>query len=462
MPQAALLILLALTALAPLGAAAYQAGFAPPGQASLTVMANAPTWTNSGFRVERGQSYGIRAEGRWRVYPPCPETGPDGANLYSPTCWNVLITKHIRDVSHGALIARIGEGGKPFAVGDSLDFEAQADGVLYFSINDNIPFDNTGSVRVTIGPGLGGATPVPAQTPAPSEIAPPAPKPQAKSPAASTSGRERIQEPQPPLTAPAASAPAAASPAASSPPSASPSPASGAGTRPAPAPSVDAGRRMALVIGNAAYANAPLANPVNDARDVAAALTRQGFQTTVAVNADRRAMIRAVQDFGRQASGAVALFYFAGHGVQSRGENYLIPVGADIRSEADVEHEAVPAGRILASLEDAGARLNIVILDACRDAPFARGFRSQARGLAFIAAPKGTIVAYATAPGDVALDGTGRNSPYAAAILRNLPAPGLGVEAFFKEVGRDVDRATGGRQRPWMSSDFLGDFSFAR
>lgn len=416
MPNTILLLILLVLTVAPVcNVSAYQgAEAALSGKAVVTVPANSDPWTNSGFVVERGKRYRVQAEGKWRVYPACNETGPDGAGLYNPGCWDLLLTKFVRTASHGALLVRIGERGKPFVVGADLEFEAGADGVLFFHINETVGFDNTGSVNVTVSD-LSGRTPEPVATP------PTAP---AKAPEPSKAAVKDIPAPAAPLSAD--------------------------------------GRRQALVIGNAAYAGKPLANPVNDARDVAAALGRLGFKTSVLINADRRAMIQAIQEFGRNARDTVAVFYFAGHGVQVRGENFLIPVGANIRSEADVEHEAISAGRVLGTLDEAQNRLNIVVLDACRDNPYGRGFRSDSRGLASISAPKGTIIAYATAPGDVAQDGSGRNSPYTSAVLRNLATPGQSIEFFFKEVGRDVDRATGGRQRPWIASDFLGDFSFAR
>jgi hypothetical protein len=155
------------------------------------------------------------------------------------------------------------------------------------------------------------------------------------------------------------------------------------------------------------------------------------------------------------------LFYFAGHGVQVGGENYLIPVRARISREQDVPYEAVPVGRILGSMEDAANGFNILILDACRDNPFARQWRSSQRGLAVTQAVAGSLIAYATAPGAVAIDGSGRNGLYTTYILQHLPTPGLSVEHLFKRVRESVVKVTKGKQTPWESSSLMGDFLFA-
>src|SRR5271169_5752900 len=165
-------------------------------------------------------------------------------------------------------------------------------------------------------------------------------------------------------------------------------------------------RRLALVIGNGAYRDAPLLNPVNDARDIAQALADSGFEVTRLENASLREMRVALRDFGdrlRQ-QGGVGLFYFAGHGVQVKGKNYLIPVGAQIEREDEVEFESLDANLVLEKLDSAGNRFNIVILDACRNNPFARAFRSATQGLAQMDAPTGTVVAFSTSPGSVAAD----------------------------------------------------------
>jgi Caspase domain len=167
------------------------------------------------------------------------------------------------------------------------------------------------------------------------------------------------------------------------------------------------GRRMALVIGNASYDVGPLKNPVNDATDMAAALQRLGFTVTRRLNANQAEMESVIEAFGQQLrQGGGGLFYFASHGLQVGGENYLMPIGARINREQDVKIAAVHVGRVLGAMEDAKNDLNIVILDACRNNPFARGFRSQVQGLAPVDAARGSLIAYATAPGSVASDGS--------------------------------------------------------
>ena len=222
-------------------------------------------------------------------------------------------------------------------------------------------------------------------------------------------------------------------------------------------------RRVALVIGNAAYADSPLRNPVNDATDMAAALRQMGFEVTLLRDARRRQMNDAVRAFGRQLrQGGVGLFYFAGHGLQVAGQNYLVPIGADIEEEFEVSDEAVSAGRILGAMEAAGNGLNLVILDACRNNPYSRGFRGRsARGLAAPAqAARGSLIAYATSPNAVAADGSGRNGLYTKHLLRYMQEPGLGVEEMFKKVRIAVERESGGQQTPWELSSLPGDFSF--
>lgn len=221
--------------------------------------------------------------------------------------------------------------------------------------------------------------------------------------------------------------------------------------------------RTALVVGNAGYRDSPLNNPVNDARDLAETLRALGFEVVQRENLDKRGFDTAVSDFARQLQqrGGVGLFYYSGHGAQVRGENYLIPVNAAIASEADVEYEAVNAGRVLRNMEQAGNGLNIVVLDACRNNPYRGWYRSEgSKGLARMDAPTGSIVAYATAPGTVAADGTGRNSPYTAGLLQAMRAPGLGIEQLFKQVRIQVAKATDNRQVPWESSSLMGDFFF--
>ena len=222
--------------------------------------------------------------------------------------------------------------------------------------------------------------------------------------------------------------------------------------------------RIALVIGNGGYETAPLKNPVNDARLMAATLRGAGFEVIERLDADQKAMKRAIQEFGERLEQAgqdgVGLFYFSGHGVQVGGVNYLIPIDTSINRESDVDIEAVSANAVLGTMEFARNRLNIVILDACRNNPYARSFRSATRGLARMDAPRGTLVAYATAPGGVAFDGEGANSPYTSALVQAMQAPGLKVEEVFKQVRLSVMAETGEQQVPWEGSSLTGDFYF--
>ena len=223
--------------------------------------------------------------------------------------------------------------------------------------------------------------------------------------------------------------------------------------------------RIALVIGNSDYATGPLPNPANDAKMIGETLTGLGFDVVVRRNADQITMKRAIQDFGvrleKGGPAAVGLFYYAGHGVQLNGRNYLIPTTAHIDREGDVEIEAVSADWVIEQMRYARNSLNIVILDACRNNPFTRSMRSVDRGLATMDAPAGILIAYSTAPGAVAADGNGRNSPYTEALsqsMRDIHAP---VEQVFKKVRVSVMSNTSGKQVPWESSSLTGDFYFS-
>jgi Caspase domain len=230
---------------------------------------------------------------------------------------------------------------------------------------------------------------------------------------------------------------------------------------PAPAQEFNSEQKIALVIGNARYPGAPLRNPVNDARAMADKLERLGFQVTLLENADNRDMARAVGAFGATITrGGVGLFYYAGHGLQVRGRNFLVPIDARIESEASVLVEAIEADSVLEQMAAAGNRLNIVILDACRNNPFERRFRGSSAGLAQTEAPTGSLIAYATAPGKVASDGDDANGLYTGELLRVLEEPGLKVEDVFKRVRARVAAATNNQQVPWEASSLTGDFYF--
>lgn len=229
--------------------------------------------------------------------------------------------------------------------------------------------------------------------------------------------------------------------------------------------SAGAETRVALVMGNSAYRHtAKLSNPVNDASLIASILRRQDFEVLLHLDLDFKSMRRAIKAFttkleenGRD---TVGLVFYAGHGLQSEGINYLVPVDARIDKEGDIPVEAVDVSSLLGAIRIAGNRLNIVILDACRNNPYAASFRSAGRGLARIDAPVGSLIAYSTAPGSVAADGNSANSPYTQALASAMTRPGLKVEDVFKRTRQVVYDATGGKQVPWESSSVFGDFYF--
>ncbi len=226
-------------------------------------------------------------------------------------------------------------------------------------------------------------------------------------------------------------------------------------------------RRVALVIGNSAYQNvARLDNPRNDASLMAGTLASLGFTLVgggAQLDLDKASLDNAVQSFGRLIQGVdVALFYYAGHGVQVNGANYLVPVNANATREADVDFQMLDINLVLRQMQGSGTRLNMVILDACRNNPFGgRGLRSADGGLAQMRAPEGTLISYATQPGSVAQDGNDGHSPYTKALAATVREPGLDIFDTFNQVGLTVKRATGGAQQPWVSSSPIdGKFYF--
>lgn len=219
--------------------------------------------------------------------------------------------------------------------------------------------------------------------------------------------------------------------------------------------------RHALVVGNASYASAPLINSANDATAVAKVLERAGFTVDLKLNASQKQLQDAVTAFGdRLRGGGAGLFYFAGHGVQIKGRNFLMPVGADIKREDEVPYKAVDVQQVLDKMETAKNRINVVILDACRDNPFARSSRSGGGGLSQVDAPIGSLVAFATSPGSVASDGKGSNGLYTQHLLANMERPGLPIEEIFKRVRLGVRLDSNGGQVPWESTSLEGDFYF--
>lgn len=227
------------------------------------------------------------------------------------------------------------------------------------------------------------------------------------------------------------------------------------------------GPRYALVVGNAQYGTSlgSLTNPVRDAQLIAQALQASGFSVEVVTNANQRTLKLAIARFGQRLLAAgkqsTGLFYYAGHGVQAHGVNYLIPVDAAIETEADVDLDGVPADAVVSQMAQAGASTSIVILDACRNMPLARQTRGGERGLARMEAPNGSYIAYSTAPGQTATDGTGLNSPFALALVAEMAKRDTPIESMFRNVRNAVYRATDGKQTPWDSSSLFDDFVFS-
>lgn len=237
-------------------------------------------------------------------------------------------------------------------------------------------------------------------------------------------------------------------------------------------PAAARGERVALVVGNGHYEHIPsLANPVSDAQAVADTLRGTGFTVIAATDTDRAGLEQAIRQFGEQARGAdAALFFYAGHGLQYGDRNYLLPVGATVDELADLRYEAVPLDLVMAELQEADADVSLVILDACRDNPLinrlietatAQGRSADTgRGLAVVRGARGTLIAYATAPGQIALDGDGSNSPFTTALVQWLPQPGLEIGVMFRKVRESVIEATAGAQVPWVEESILGEFYF--
>jgi len=222
-------------------------------------------------------------------------------------------------------------------------------------------------------------------------------------------------------------------------------------------------KKTALVIGNGTYLVSVLSNPENDARAMADMLKKLGFEVFEYENLSQNQMKRAIDEFGlRLLNNSVGLFYYAGHGVQFKGFNYLIPVDAQLKTEEDVEFDCVEANRVLAKMEASGSKVNIIILDACRNNPFERSWTRSAtgRGLAFMDAPGGTLIAYSTAIGRTASDGSGSNSPYTSAILESIRISGITINQMFQNVARIVSQKSNNQQVPWISSSLTADFYF--
>lgn len=220
-------------------------------------------------------------------------------------------------------------------------------------------------------------------------------------------------------------------------------------------------KRLALVIGNGNYTKGTLANPENDARSMEAALIEIGFKVLKYENLEQKELARAIDEFGNMLEDYdVGLFFYAGHGIQSNGFNYLIPVDAYLATESDIEFNCVRADRVLGKMEDARNRVNLIILDACRDNPFERSWTRTARGrgLATMSAPAGSVIAYATSPGKTASDGTGDNGLFTSGLLSYINEPGITAIQMFQKVTAHVLRESMGIQLPWVSTSLTGDF----
>jgi tetratricopeptide (TPR) repeat protein len=254
-------------------------------------------------------------------------------------------------------------------------------------------------------------------------------------------------------------------------PQASPQPAPKATPLTAPAATRPADVRVALIVGNGNYRHANrLPNPANDASDMADVLRKLGFDVVEGRDLDKRSLEDKVREFGRKLDRAnIALFFYAGHGIQVGGRNYLIPIDAKLERPGDLTFDTIDVSQVLAQME-AEQRVNLVFLDACRDNPLARSFASSlgtrsvsvGRGLATIQSALGTMISYATQPDAVALDGEGRNSPFTAALLKHLATPGVEIGSVMKRVRADVVQATRGKQVPWDHSSLIGDVVLAQ
>ena len=220
-------------------------------------------------------------------------------------------------------------------------------------------------------------------------------------------------------------------------------------------------KRIALVVGNANYKVRPLKNSRNDADDISRTLRSSGFEVIDLRDASLQQMRNGVRQFGdRLINNDVGLVYYSGHGVEVKGRNYFIPVNADIMREDEIADQGLDVSLILEKMNTAGKGVNILIVDACRDDPFGRSFRSSSRGLAQMDAPRGTIIAYSTSPGKVAADGDGRNSPYTKNLVKAMQQPNKPIEQVFKEVRRAVQEETKNQQTPWENTSLSGDFYF--
>ncbi|NOQ64441.1 MAG: hypothetical protein GQ582_08015 [Methyloprofundus sp.] len=222
-------------------------------------------------------------------------------------------------------------------------------------------------------------------------------------------------------------------------------------------------KRIALVIGNSDYKIGYLKNPKNDAIDIAKALQNLDFSVILEVDATQEEMDSAILRFSKQLrAGDIGLFYYAGHGVQVEGSNFLIPIAAPINEERDVKYRATNLSQVLEGMRDSQSSLNIIVIDACRDNPLPKSSRSTTRGLTRVASPPGSIIIYSTSPGAVASDGMGRNGLFTKHLLRFIATPNSPIESILKQVSKGVQHESKNQQVPWVESSFTGDFYFLK
>jgi len=223
--------------------------------------------------------------------------------------------------------------------------------------------------------------------------------------------------------------------------------------------------RLALIVGISDYQYAPiLSNPVNDAISMDLTLKSLGFETILATDLSQKELKEKIDDFGNQLEHSdIGMFFFAGHGIQSDGVNYLIPNDANLKKEAQLEYDAVPIDRVLTMMQNNRTKTNIIILDACRNNPF-RGWsrKINSGGLAPMDSPKGSFIAFATSPNSTASDGAGDNGLYTSAILKHIVTPNIPIEQLFKRVRIDVEKESNGEQQPWETTSLTGEFYFKK
>jgi len=222
-------------------------------------------------------------------------------------------------------------------------------------------------------------------------------------------------------------------------------------------------KRLALVIGNSNYQDRPLKNPINDAQDIGKALKSSGFEVVESYDADSKSLRKAINDFSKIVGNYdTVLLYYSGHGIEFLGRNFFIPIDADIKAEEEIPRQGFDITTVVEQINRTGIKTSIFILDACRNTPVFSKFRSAKSGLASMQTSGGSVIAYSAAPGKLAFDGDGRNSPYTTALLEQMQMPGKKIEDVLKDTAQQVSKVTAGRQMPWYNSSLVGDFYFVK